>query len=69
MTTSQDDYKQNLKAQHANKSDLRGKIDTNTVDCPYDPNDVDLWLIQVENYCGYPCYVYSVRPTTLINTK
>jgi hypothetical protein len=68
MTTSQDDYKQNLNAKHARKSDLRGKIDATFVDCTYDPNDVDLWLKQVENYCGYPCYLYSVRPT-LINTK
>jgi len=66
MATSQDVHQQNLSVQHASKSDLRGKIDANFVDCTY---DVGLWVIQVEDYCGYPCYVYSVRPTTLINTK
>lgn len=69
MKTSQDDYKQSLSIKHASKTGLRGKINANCIDCTYDLNDVGSWRKQIENYCGYPCYLYSVRPTTLINTK
>jgi len=68
MTTSQDDYKQNLSVKHASKTGLRGKINANCIDCTYDPNEVGSWRKQVENCTGYSCSLYSVRPTTL-NTK
>jgi hypothetical protein len=69
MTTSQDDYKQNLSAKHASKSALRGKVNANRIDCTYDPNDVGSWQKQVENCCGYLCSLYSVKLTRLNNTK
>ena len=67
MITSQDDHQQNLSARHNSKLAL--KINANYIDCTYEHNDADSWRKQVENYCGYPCYVYSVRPVTLNNTK
>jgi hypothetical protein len=70
MTTSQDDYKQNLSAKHASKSGLIGIINANCIDCTYEPNDVVLWRKQAENCRGYSCSLYSVRPTTILsNTK
>jgi hypothetical protein len=51
------------------KSDVRGKINANCIDCSYDTIDAGSWRKQVENCCGYTCSLYSVRPTTLSNTK
>lgn len=67
MTTSQNDYKQNLSGKHARKTGLRGKINANCIDCVYDPTDIGSWRKQVENCCGYSCSLYSVRPT--LNAK
>lgn len=69
MITSQDDYKQNLRAKHASKSGLRGKTNANYIDCTYDPNDVGSWPKQVDYLTRYLCSLYSVKPTTLSNTK
>jgi len=69
MATSQDDYKQSVSVKHTSKSGLRVKINVNRIDCSYEHNDADWWRKQVENCCGYSCSLYSVRPTTLINTK
>jgi hypothetical protein len=69
MTTSQDDYKQNLISNHSSKAGFRGKINANCIACSYDTIDADSWRKQVENCCGYSCSLYSVRPTTLSNTK
>jgi hypothetical protein len=65
MTTSQDDYKQNL----ISKAGFRGKINANCIACSYDTIDAGSWRKQVENCCEYTCSLYSVRPTTLSNTK
>ncbi len=51
------------------KSGLRGKINANCIACVYDPIEAGSWRKQIENYCGYSCSLYSVRPTTLTNTK
>ena len=69
MTTSPDDYKQNLLNNHSSKAGLRGKINANCIDCTYDPIDAGSWRKQVENCHSYSCALYSVRPKTLSNTK
>jgi hypothetical protein len=69
MTTSQDDYKQKLISNHSSKKGLRGEVNANGIACSYHPIDAGSWRKQVENYCEYLCSLYSVRPTTLINTK
>ena len=65
MTTSPDDYKQNLLNNHSSKAGLRGKINANCIDCTYDAIDTGSWRKQVENCRGYSCSLYPVRPTTL----
>jgi hypothetical protein len=70
MITSQDDYKQKLISNHSSKRALRGEVDANCISCSYHPIDVGSWRKQVENYCGYSCSLYPVRPTTILsNTK
>jgi hypothetical protein len=69
MTTLNATYKQTLLDKQNSKAGLGGKINANCIDCVYAHIDAGSWRKQVENCCDYSCQLYSLRPTTLNNTK
>ncbi|GAB55006.1 hypothetical protein GPUN_0874 [Glaciecola punicea ACAM 611] len=69
MANSNVDYKKELLDKQSSKTGLRGKINANCIDCVYDPIEAGSWRKQVENCHGFSCFLYSVRPTPLKNTK